>query len=346
MGQHLQAEAPRGIAMTIKETCVGALRGWSCLGLAVICTVQGLSLSMVAQAQQGKPAQDQAQDQSAAKPDAEEATPVAGDLSKETPEQRTKEAWRTLSDAMGDAKHPQVRIQALAALGLLRTARAEKMIAAAMADTDVDVRTAAVLAAGESKDRNLFPNLRKLLDDKEPQVVFTAATTLWKLGDKSGEDILMSVVDGERRAGPTLINGTRQTINRDLHDPAALAKIGALQGASMLLGPFGFGITAYEYIRKNGGDLSRVVAIEAIGQGKTEPIHKKLIGALGDKDPAVRAAATKALADYRDEATSKAIFALLADLKLPVRLTAAASYLRTTGVPGPPASTLLAERQR
>ncbi len=157
---------------------------------------------------------------------------------------------------------------------------------------------------------------------------------------------MISVVDGERRAGPTLINGTRQTINRDLHDPAALAKIGALQGASMLLGPFGFGITACEYIRKNGGDLSRVAAIEEIGQEKTQPIHKELIAVLGDKDPAVRAAAAKALVDYRDTATSKAIFALLGDPRLQVRLTAWAAYLRTTGVPGPLASAPATGRQK
>jgi hypothetical protein len=141
------------------------------------------------------------------------------------------------------------------------------------------------------------------------------------------------------------MNGTKQTISRDLHDPTALAKIGALQGASILLGPFGFGITAYEYIKKNGGDPSRVVAIEEIAQERTEPIHKELLAALGDKDPTVRAAAARTLVDYRDAATSKAIFALLGDPKLPVRLTAAAAYLRTTGVPGPSATGLV-EKQK
>jgi HEAT repeat protein len=320
--------------------------GGLCLSFAMVYAVQVFCGAAVAQTQPGKLGEPQSQAQAPAKPDMDEAPLVSVDLLKETPEQRAKEAWRTLTDSAGDAKRPQVRIQALAALGLMRTARSEKMIVAAMADADVDVRTAAVLSAGESKDRNLGTNLRTMLDDKEPQVAFTAAITLWKMGDKSGEDILVSVVDGERRAGPTLMNGTKQTISRDLHDPTALAKIGALQGASILLGPFGFGITAYEYIKKNGGDLSRVVAIEEIAQEKTEPIHKELISALGDKDPAVRAAAAKALMDYRDAATSKAVFALLGDPKLPVRLTAAAAYLRTTGVPGPPPATALAEKQK
>jgi len=155
------------------------------------------------------------------------------------------------------------------------------------------------------------------------------------MGDKSGEDVLMAVVDGERSAVPNLMNGTRHTISKDLHDPTMLAKAGALEGAQLLLGPFGFGITAYEYIRKNGGNPARVSAIELISQEKTDPIHKELLNALGDKDPAVRAAAVKALADYRDKETSMAIYALFADTKQPVRLTAAAAYLRTTGVPGP-----------
>jgi len=318
-----------------------------CLVLAMLCALHLFARAALAQTQAAQAQEAQAAgDQTAAKPDADEAPPVSVDLSKETPAERINEAWRTLTDALGNVKRPQIRIQALAAIGLMRTPRSEKMIVQALADPDVDVRTAAVLAAGESKDRNLGTNLRTMLDDKEPQVAFTAATTLWKMGDKSGEDILVSVVDGERRAGPTLVNGTKQTINRDLHDPAALAKIGALQGASMLLGPFGFGIAAYEYIKKNGGDLSRVVAIEEIAQERTEPIHKELLAALGDKDPTVRATAAKALVDYRDAATSKAVFALLADTKLPVRLTAAAAYLRTTGMPGPPAATLALEKEK
>jgi HEAT repeat protein len=257
-----------------------------------------------------------------------------------SPEQRERAAWKLLSDALGDMKRPQARIQALAALGLLRTPQSEKMIVDAMGDTDVDVRTAAALAAGQTKDRNMTTPLRNLLDDKEPQVVFTAAMTLWKMDDRSGEDVLMAVVDGDRQAGPTLVHGAEHDIYKELHDPASMAKLGAMQGAAMLLGPFGFGITAYEYIHKSGGDLARVSAIEALGQERTEPIHKELVAALQDKDVAVRAAAAKALVDYRDKPTQLAVYALLADTKQPVRLTAAAAYLRTTGVAGPAPATV------
>lgn len=270
-----------------------------------------------------------------------ESAPVstASSTATVTVEDRSSASWTMLTDAMGDVKHPQTRIQALAALGMLRTPRSEKLITDAMADSDVDVRTAAALAAGQTKDRNLTTALRNLLDDKEPQVAFVAATTLWKMNDRSGEDILMAVVNGERSAGPTMIHGTAHKISKDIHDPARLARLGALQGASILLGPFGFGITAYEYVRQNGGDLSRVSAIEQVSQERTEPIHKELLAALTDKDPTVRAAAAKALVDYHDKATSMAIYALFTDAKDPVRLTSAAAYLRTTGTPGPSSPT-------
>ncbi len=253
-----------------------------------------------------------------------------------TPAQRNEQAWKMLSDALDDSKHLQNQIQALAALGILRGPRSEKMLTDAMNDPDMDVRTAAALAAGQTMDRNLTTPLRNLLDDKEPEVVFTAATTLWKMGDRSGEDVLMSVVDGDRSTNPGLVHGTEHKISRDLHDPAKLAKLGAIQGAYMLAGPFGYGITAFQFLHQTGGNAARVAAIEQISQERTAPIHKDLMGALEDKDPTVRAAAAKALVDYHDKETSNAIYALFVDPKNPVRLQAAAAYLRTTGTPGPP----------
>jgi hypothetical protein len=249
-------------------------------------------------------------------------------------------AWSLLTTAVTDAKHPQHRIQALAAIGTLGASpRGEKMLTTALRDPDLDVRTAAVLAAGQSKDRNLIAPLRHMLDDKEPQVVFTAATTLWRQNDHSGEAILRAVVDGERKTNAGLVNGTMHTVNQDLHSPSTLARIGALQGASLLLGPFGFGITAYEYIHKNGGDTTRVLAVEQIAQERNTAIRDELVAALDDKEPAVRAAAAKELGRYREKEVRTALANVFYDPKLPVRLTAAAAYLRSNGAaPGVPES--------
>jgi HEAT repeat protein len=108
----------------------------------------------------------------------------------------------------------------------------------------------------------------------------------------------------------------------------------------MLLGPFGIGITAYEYARKNGGASARVTAIEQISQEKTNPIRDNLVSALSDKDPAVRAAAAKALGtNYHDKEVSDALLPVFDDTKKPVRLTAAAAYINSTSPPTSPTHT-------
>ena len=257
-----------------------------------------------------------------------------------TPAQRVERAWTMLTDGAG-AKRPETRIEALAALGLLRTAHSERLIQAAMSDTDMDVRSAAALAAGETEDRNLTTPLRNMLDDKEPGVAFTAATALWKMDDRSGEDILMAVADGDRGTNPSLMRGTEHKIDKDLHDPGKLARLGAMQGASMLMGPFGFSIAAFNFIHQGGGNVARASAIALIAEEHTDPVHQELLAALGDKDALVRAAAARGLVDYQDEATSMAIYKLFVDRRDSVRLTAAAAYLRTTGTPGPSAASFV-----
>jgi HEAT repeat protein len=56
-----------------------------------------------------------------------------------------------------------------------------------------------------------------------------------------------------------------------------------------------------------------------------------LLGVLGDKDVAVRVAAAKALAEYHDPEVGSKLADLLADPKLPARLTAAAAFLKSSG---------------
>ena len=242
--------------------------------------------------------------------------------------QLKEQAWTILTTAVTDLKHPDLRVQALAALGMIGdNPRSLALIADAMTDKDIDVRTASAVAAGQTRARSVTTPLRRMLDDKEPPVAFAAALTLWKMDDHSGEDILMAVADGERTASSTAFNSATHSVLRDLHHPGTLARFGALQGVGILLGPFGMGISAFEYLHKNGGDLARISAIEALAQARTAPIRKELIAALLDKDPGVRASASKALSTYRDPEIAAAVARLFDDPRPPVRFTAAASYL-------------------
>ena len=252
-----------------------------------------------------------------------------------TPAELRTQAWTILTDAVTDDKHEETRTQALAALGLMGgNPRSLKLIKDAMQDKDIDIRVAAALAAAQTKSPNITTELRSLLDDKEPSVAFVAALSLWKMHDRSGEDVLTAVAQGDRKTTSSLINGTKHSINKELHDPAAMAKYGATQGAYYLLGPFGIGLTAFEYLHKNGGDTARVSAIDAIAENHTNPIRLELISATMDKDLGVRAAACKALARYHDKDVPPSLANAFDDAKPPVRLTAAAAYLISTGAVG------------
>jgi hypothetical protein len=259
------------------------------------------------------------------------ATPAStiAQTAPETPAETIKRCWQSLTESVQDAKHTETRTQALNALSSLGwSTRADGLIAAAMKDPDLDVRSAAILAAGKTKSYSLIEPVRKLLDDAEPQVVFAAATTLWKqFADKSGEDILAAIAAGDRKANPSLIHGAEHDISRTLHSPSALEKIGLVTGAGMVLGPFGFSISAVEYVRKNGGDSARIQAIDLLAEDKSEGVRDQMKSVLDDKDPAVRAAAVKVLGNFHRPQDSKAIATLLDYPKLPVRLAAAAAYI-------------------
>ena len=276
------------------------------------------------------------QAQNAANPDAKVVTESS--IPPKTPAELKEAAWTMLSNGIRDTKKGDERSQSLAALGLLgNSPRGLKLITDAMMDKDLDIRSAAALSAGETKAPSVTTPLRQLLDDKEPPVAFAAAVALAKMKDRSGEDILMAVADGERSSAQGMMSGAEHTLGKDFRHPGGVAKFAAMQGAGILLGPFGYGITAYEYLRKNGGDAARVTAIELLAEEHTDPIRNEIVAALTDKDPGVRLAAAKGLKDYHGADVAAAIAKLFDDEKTPVRLTAAAAYLINTGeAPGVP----------
>jgi HEAT repeat protein len=249
-----------------------------------------------------------------------------------TSEETLHSCWQLLTDNVQDSKHFESQTQALNALSSLGSnARANGLIAAALKDSNLDVRTAAVLAAGKTKSRALVEPVKKLLDDSEPQVVFAAATTLWtQFKDKSGEDILAAIAAGDRKANPSLIHGAKHDISRTLHSPSELEKIGIVTGAGLVLGPFGFSVSAVEYARKNGSDSSRLKSISLLEEEKTEAVREQMRSALDDKDPGVRAAAAMALGGFHRPQDLKSLAPLLDDSKLPVRLAASAACIDTT----------------
>jgi HEAT repeat protein len=238
-------------------------------------------------------------------------------------------AWSMLTSHAAPDKSQQDRIQALAALSSMGVdPRAEHLIGQAITGHDMDVRTAAILAADKTKNPQLIDELRAALDDKEPQVAYAAATTLWKMHDSSGEDLLLAVVAGDQPVKPGKIKREKHKAAKELHNPRTLATMGIEHGGGFFLGPFGFGLKAIEFIHKNGGDPDRAAAVDFIAEEHTEEVHAALIDALDDKDFAVRAAAARALGNWPGRDTANHLRKLFDDDRTAVRLTAAASFIR------------------
>ena len=253
-------------------------------------------------------------------------------------------SWTRLTNALTGTRNTDTRIAAVTALSLLGgTARGEKLVRDAVGDPDIDVRLAAIVAAGEmikGGSRNLTQDVRNQLNSDDPKVAFTAASTLWKLDDPSGEDILMAVAEGERSADYSFWKGSKHNANRTLHSPSALAKIAAQQSMVILVPPVGMGMGAYGYLKGAGGVSPQVTSITQIAKEHTDLVKDALINATKTKDQGARLAAAEALAKFRGDDVRETLRLMMGDDgKENVRLTASAAYIRvSTGAPTPATS--------
>lgn len=260
----------------------------------------------------------------------------------QSPEDTAKAAWGRLEDSLA-SKRVDSRIDALSALSLLGgNTRAEGMVRGAMNDesADIDARVAAIVAAGQmDKDRAARPafrdDLHKLVASNDPKLSFAAATTLWAMHDKAGEDVLVATAEGERASDYGFLKRSEHNASRTLHSPEALAKIAMVQSLTILVPPVGMGMGAYGYLKGTAGPSPQVTAIEQLAKEHTPDVQKALIVATKTKDAAARIAASEALAKYAGPEVADALSQLMLDEKLQVRLTASAAYLAVTGAHAP-----------
>ncbi|HVJ06911.1 MAG TPA: HEAT repeat domain-containing protein [Acidisarcina sp.] len=233
-------------------------------------------------------------------------------------------AWQVIEYSAKSARVTS-RVAAMAAMGTMgNDPRVEKLVLTACEDTDREVRAAAVIAMGNTRDRTLIPRLRQALDDSAPEVSFNAAVALWIQGDRSGENVLYGVLKGEKKSGP----GAVEKAKRDMQNPSTLARLGAEQGAYALLGPLGIGLDVAKALRKSSNsNPARVLAANLLVQSPTQNTKEQLIAALLDHDPFVRSAAARSLNAFHGDDVNQALITAFGDSKPAVRAMAAASYL-------------------
>ena len=247
-------------------------------------------------------------------------------------------AWTVLDRGVANTRVLQ-RSQALAALSTLGTKpRALRRVEAALADKDWSVRQAAVAALGQMQAKASVAKLQPLLQDEAPEVSFAAAKVLWDLGDRSGHDLLLDVLLGERRDSPGLVRSQIREARSKLRNPTGLLLMGAREGVGMVFGPASTGITVMEELLKDNAASARVVAATLLATDTDPSANQELVWALEDHNWIVRAAAAKALGLHGDRTLIPKLQEHLTDEREAVRYMAAASIVRLTPPPPKPPS--------
>jgi HEAT repeat protein len=248
-------------------------------------------------------------------------------------ESGTNSAWKILKAALSDSKTQalQGRIDAVTAIGTIGDIEpAQKLLRDAGRDPDRYLRLGAVEAMGASKKEIFIPDLKAALEDSAPEVSFAAAVGLWKMHDRSGEEVLYGVLAGQRKAKQGAVGSGMHQANQDLHSPSKLATIGAEQGAYALLGPVGFGVDAFKMTRTgNSGNSAQVLTATLLAEDSSKATMQQFLNALQNHNYLVRAAA-RALGDYRGTQVTDALQDAFGDPKPVVRFMAAASYIRAS----------------
>jgi hypothetical protein len=296
--------------------------------LVLICSLCLIGALSLAQSQDASHSADTTTDKGE-KPATQPAEP-----DKASVKSGTDAAWNVLSVAIADskAKAQQARIDAVTAVGTLGDfARAQKWLHDAGRDRDRYLRLAAVEAMGASKKEIFIPDLKLALEDSAPEVSFSAAVSLWKMHDQSGESVLYGVLTGERKVKQGAIGSGMHQANQDLHSPSKLATIGAEQGAYALLGPVGFGVDAFKMTRSgSNGNSARVLTATLLAEESSKGTMEQFLDALVDHNYLVRASAARALGEYRGAEAMNALQDAFGDPKPVVRLMAAPSYIRAS----------------
>jgi HEAT repeat protein len=206
--------------------------------------------------------------------------------------------------------------------------RVVNLIQAALADKDPSIRQLAARTLGEMRARTSIPKLRHALADDSPEVSFAAAKSLWSMGDRSGRDVFLEILSGQRSSSSGLLKGQFDAAKKKFQDPGKLAIIGAKEAASSLFGPAGWGIKVMEEVTQDRSASARAMSAILLGPDATLDALHQLQDALTDKNWIVRAAAAQALgtSGHRDQISY--LRPLLQDDKPAVRYMAAASILR------------------
>ena len=196
-------------------------------------------------------------------------------------------------------------------------------------DKDVPVRTATIASLLDLKNPRTVPVLQRALHDPTPEVSFAAAKALWTLNDPAGRSALISVLGKESKTSSGFITAQMRDTLRLFHTPHDLFMFAFKNGVGFAPVPgIGEGVSSLQSILSDSGVSGRAAAALLMANDRTPEVLAALLDALSDTNASVRAAAVHAIAMRGETHVMGAVEPLMDDMKEPVRLRAAAGYLR------------------
>ncbi|HZU27001.1 MAG TPA: HEAT repeat domain-containing protein [Bryobacteraceae bacterium] len=240
-----------------------------------------------------------------------------------------EECRQTLETALHD-RNPDIRKLAVVALSLAGSrAPYLSMLEGALGDNDVEVRLAAVASLSDLNGKASTQALHKALADPVPEVSFAAAKALWARQDPAGRQALLSVLSGDAKTSSNYFTKEKRDALRMVHTPKTMFLFAVKQGVGFAPVPgLGEGIASMQALLSDPGMSGRATAALLLGKDKSPATTEALRDALSNKEWGVRAAAVHALALRDDPSLTSAVLPLVHDKSEPVRLRAAAAYLR------------------
>jgi HEAT repeat protein len=248
-------------------------------------------------------------------------------------------AWRVLDESLKEGNSSEHREQGFAALSTFGESDQDAVQRAvtALHDKDPIVRRSAAIALGEMKAHSALPDLKQALNDS-PEVSFAAAKALTQLGDTSGRDILVAVLQGDRKDAPGMIANAMRDAKDDLHHPGAIFLMGGEDAVGAMFGPAGMVVPAVKDTTdlKSKGAPGKAAAVAYLAKYPDPYAVQLLEWALKDDNQFVRLEAAKALGDRGNAGSIEKLEALYEDKHNIVRDMAAVSVLRILDRNGQP----------
>ena len=233
-----------------------------------------------------------------------------------------------------DAGNPETRKQAVLALSLAsgRGPLFDQLVHM-LQDKDVEVRLSVVASLADVKSERATAALRTALEDTVPEVSFAAARALWARHDRAGRAALLAVLGGENKSSSNFFSKQKRDALRMMHTPRTTLMFAVQHGVGFIPVPgLGVGVASMQGILASSGVPGRALAALLLGADRDPATLEALRDALSDKDSSVRAAAVHSISLRNDPALKKELEPLLGDDKEPVRLRAAAGYLRLSAI--------------